>query len=568
MKKSLVAVVVLFMLSSVILTLSVGVVSAEETAVTHSFNDPAWGYTDFVHPWVNWDLTRGDLEVSYSLDMSAYAGGEVSEVGIIDHVSPAGQLAWLGAAAPAAGEQYSNNFDQNDRLALRTSRAWDNDYMTYDVVREQSGAYTTHPWWPWAPWDPFKSCGIWFDRAAADGTPQAALYGGRMCNTAGKYQVTLRYSAVDQGSGVVFATVNGVPTGFYGLWPSVPYAGEPQFSPAGKAFTGDMTSVQVYARTVGAGVTIRDLTATGSPAAPNLAGVSPNAAEQGDNLKGVLLNGFNFRPVPSTVQLKPGAGAAINASTVNFIDKCWVNADIKIPAAAAVGVYDTNFWHNDDAGSVASLPRSFNVSYARPQVTSTGGAHCRPGKTVTATITGGNFRSTAMTVKLVRGNESIQGKNVRWVSATQVKADFAVPAGATVACDWDLYLSHNDDGKVATLPGGFSVDARMDVINPFGVFNVIWLRAPGILKVVLYSEGTFDATTIFPLAVELGGSFPFACNPQDVNRDGKVDQVFYFNNMAVNLPTGYNKPVRMLGADWSLKRVQAWDTVRVFRLFF
>ena len=121
---------------------------------------------------------------------------------------------------------------------------------------------------------------------------------------------------------------------------------------------------------------------------------------------------------------------------------------------------------------------------------------------------------------------------------------------------------------MASLPGGFSVDARMDVINPFGVFNVIWLRAPGILKVVLYSEGTFDATTIFPLAVELGGSFPFACNPQDVNRDGKVDQVFYFNNMAVNLPTGYNKPVRMLGADWSLKRVQAWDTVRVFRLFF
>jgi hypothetical protein len=172
-----------------------------------------------------------------------------------------------------------------------------------------------------------------------------------------------------------------------------------------------------------------------------------------------------------------------------------------------------------------------------------------------------------MTVKLVRGNESVIGKNIKWVSSTQVKADFTVPAGASISRYWDVYLSHNDDGKVATLPNAFSVDAHIDIINPFGVFNWIWLRAPGILEVVLYSEGKFDATTIFPLAVELGGTFPIATNPQDVNHDGKVDQIFYFNNMAVKLPIGINN-VKMLGADWSLNSIQAWDTVKVYWWLF
>jgi hypothetical protein len=568
MRKSLVMLLVFAMLSSVFFTLFAGALAlADDGVVTQGFNDPASGYTDFVHPWVNWNLTRGDLQVSYSLDMSQYTGTDVSEVGIFDHKSATGAIGWMGTAAPTA-EQYSNNFDQNDRLSLRTSRFWDNDYMTYDVVRNQDGTYTTYPWWPWGNvWDPWKSCGIWFDRAAADGTPQSALYNGKMCNTGGKYNVTITYHAIDAGNGVMFATVNGVPTGFYGLWPTTPYVGDPQYTPAGKAFVGDMASVQVYAKLAGQNVTITNLSATGSPAAPTLTSVSPNAAEQGDNIKGLLLNGTDFRPVPSTVQLKPDSGAAIKSTTVNCMDKCWVNADIKIPDTAVVGLYDTNFWHNDDTAKVASLPDSFKISYARPQITSTGSAHCRPNQTVTVTIKGKYFRNTPMTVKLVRGNESVTGKNVKWVSSTQVKADFTVPAGASISRYWDVYLAHNDDGKVATLASGFSVDAHIDIINPFGVFNWIWLRAPGILEVVLYSEGNFDATTIFPLAVDLGGTFPIATNPQDVNHDGKIDQIFYFNNMAVKLPVGINN-VRMLGADWSLNSIQAWDTVKVFWFLF
>ena len=572
MRRSIVLLMVFALLSSILIPLFAGGLAlAEDGVVKQDFTDPASGYSDFVHPWVNWDLTRGDLKVAYSLDMSQFTpangNSDVSEVGIVDHKSAAGQIGWMATAAPQAGDKYDNNFDQNDRLALRSAKAWDNDYMTYDTAYQAPNTYTTYPWWPWgSPWDPFKSCGIWFDRGAADGTPQAGLYGGKMCNTGGKYDVTITYHAVDAGNGVMFATVNGVPTGFYKL-NTTPYAGEPQYTPVGKAFVGDMTSVQVYSKLLGQKVAITNLSATGSPAAPTLSNISPNAAEQGDNLKGVLLNGTDFRPVTSTLQLKPDAGAAINTTAVNYMDKCWVNADIKIPDNAVVGPYDTNFWHNDDTTKVANLPDSFKISYARPQVNSSGSAHCRPNQTVTVSVAGKYFRNTPMTVKLVRGLESIQGKNVKWVSSTQVKADFTIPAGATIGCDWDLYLSHNDDAKVATLPGGFSVDAHIDIINPFGIFNWIWLKAPGLLKVVLYSEGNFDATTIFPLAVDLGGSFAIATNPQDVNHDGKKDQIFYFNNMAVNLPVGI-KNVRMLGASWDLKRIQAWDTTKVFKFLF
>lgn len=571
MKKAIILFAILSLLATcgVAMLMGYAFAVAEDGVVTHEFNQPASGSTDFVHPWVNWDLTRGDLEISYNLDMSAYsptAGTETSEVGIIDHQNPFGRIGWLESSAPLS-DQFPDNFDKNDLLVLQTSRWGDNRYMTYDAVFNAPDDFRSYPWWPWAPWNPWNNCGIWYDRGAADGKPQAGLYGGKMCNTGGRYDVTVRYHALDAKKGVMLATVNGVPTGFYDNY-ATPYAGEPQFTPAGKTFEGDMTSVQVYARCMGQGVAITNLRATGNPAEPSLIFVSPNAAEQGDRLKGVLLAGENFRPVPSTVQLAPAAGAAINSTAVNWMDKCWVNADINIPESAVAGRYDTRFWHNDDTAAVASLPGSFNISYASPRITTTGGAHCRPGQAVTVNIDGRYFRNTPMTVKLVRGNESVSARSVRWVSSTSIKAEFAIPSGATIACDWDVYVSHDDDGKVAALPGGFSVDARMDIINPFGIFNIIWLRAPGILKVVLYSEGSFDALSIFPLAVDLGGAFPIACNPQDVNRDGKKDQVFYFWNMSVNLPVGYNRWVRMLCADLTLKRVQAWDAVKVFRFLF
>jgi IPT/TIG domain len=578
MKKTAIVCLLFFLLSSLIITLSFGVASAEEGVVTQGFANPAPGFTDFVQPWLNWDLTKADLTVSYSLDMSAYSGSQASEVGIVDHDASkykgmAGGVGCLGAIAPGT-EQYDNNFDENDMLTLGTAVAFDNAYMTYDVAKTGDDAYSTYPWWPLGNvWDPWASCGVWFDRAKADGTLRGGLYDGKMCNTGGKYDVTITYHAFDADRGAMFATVNGVPQGFYGLY-DPPFAGLPQYTPAGKVIIGDMTSVQVYAKAAGKGVSITNLKATGYAEAPTLTGVyqqpwlTPPAAEQGDNIKGLLLSGTGFRPVPATVQLKLDSIASITASSVYFLDKSWVSADIKIPENARVGQYDTNYWHNDDPTKVASLPDSFNVSYAKPVVSSSGDAHSRPNQTVTVTITGQHFRNTPMNVKLVRGDESITGKNIRWISSTQIKVDFTIPANATIGRDWDIHLAHQDDGKIATMAHAFSVDARMDIINPFGVFNWIWLKAPGILKVVLYSEGNFDATTVIPLAVDLGGTFPIACNPQDVNRDGKVDQVFYFNNMAVNLPVGYYRPVRMICADGSFKSIQAWDTVKVFRLFF
>lgn len=566
-------VIVLFTILSLLATLGVAVLvgfapaGAGDGSVTRVFDNPAQGYTDYVKPLEYWDLTRGDLTISYELDMSGYTPAhgqsEVSEVGAVDRYGGGGRL----QSSADDPDQYVDDFDRNDLLVLQNSKPGDNRYTTYDALR-RGDSYST--WQPGlAPWAWWSSCGIWFDRGPAEKKPHAALYDGRMCNTGGKYEVSVTYHAFDANNGAMFATVNGIPTGFYAPWPEqVEFVGEPRYVQAGKTITGDMTALQVFARRMGQNVSITDLTATGFRAAPALTFVTPSFAQQGDKLKGVNLLGDNFRPVPATVQLKPDAGSAINSISTNYLDRTWMQADINIPETAVAGKYDTEFWHNDDTANVACLPDSFDIYNAPPQITSTNNAHCRPGKTVTVTVSGKFFRNTAMTVKLVRGNETIIGRNVRWISATCIKADFTIPSGATVACDWDVYVSHNDDGKVAALASGFSVDARMDIINPFGLFNIIWLRAPGILKVVLYSEPGFDALGIFPLAVDLGGAFPIAANPQDVNRDGRKDQVFYFWNMSVNLPVGYNKVVRMLCADLTFKRVQAFDTVKVFRFLF
>ncbi len=571
--------IVLLTIASLLAALGVAVLAgavftgAEDGVVTASYKPASGGATDYVRPvgsksWVYWDLTKRDLQLTYLLDMSLNTmadGPLISEVGVTNKYGQ--QIGWM-ESCPQKTEQYETGFDQNDLLALQNNRPGDNRYTSYDVLKQGDvyKVYDPYPSWapPWAFWN---NCGIWFDRGEAKGTLQAGIYDGRSCNTGGKYLVNLTFHALTNDKGAMFATVNGVPTGFYALDDYNP-SGEPQFVPVGKTFDGDMTCVQLYTKIIGQNVIVPDMTAVGAAAAPTITNVWPTEAYQGTKIKGFKLNGTNFRDVSSTIQLKRDYRNTFSTTEVNWNDKTEVWTDgLAIPDTAAGGPYDVNFWHNDDK-VVATYPAGFTVLNAPPQILSIGGAHCRPGQTVTVDIKGKYFRNTPMSVFLQYGNEKVYGKNIRWISSTNVKADFSIPAGSTISCNWDLWLHHNDDQRDAWLPASFSVDARMDIINPFGVFNWIWLRAPGILKVVLYSEGNFDATTIFPLAVELGGSFPIACNPQDVNHDGKIDQVYYFWNMSVNLPVGYNRPVRMLGADWSLKRIQAWDTVKVFWFLF
>lgn len=496
-------------------------------------------------------LTRGELTVSYTVDVSAYnpasQPSESSQIGLRNVACP---LAWMSAKS-YTNTQFSDNFDKNDLMVLNSITA-PFDEASYNATDSR----TVVGIWPRAPWNAALNYGFYFDRGATDPTKNWGMLDKQTYNTGGKYDVVVTYHAIDNVNGTMFATVNGVQQGF---WTSPDTMnGKPQYIPVGKSTWGDQTQMLLYETISGASVKITNFKATGSPTVPTMAGIYPVAAFQGEKMLKMQANGSQYSNVPATLELENPANTKeqpIKANSVTWVSDKLIEASMTVRDNATAGQWDVAYWHNDDTKAVARMPLAFKVMNAPPTITDVTPDHSRPNQKVTMTITGTHFRNqrVPMTVKLQRGGEIITGNITKWSSASKVTAEFNLPAGATIANDWTLYLNHNDDGYVAPFYN-FSMDAHIDIINPFGVFNWIWLRAPGLLEVVLYSEGNFDVTTIFPLAVQLGGSFPIDTNPQDVNHDGKLDQIFYFNNMVVKLPVGINN-VQMLGADWTGKRI-------------
>ncbi len=559
MKKTVVACILCFLLSSVILTLFTGALAlADGIAVRRDYTADKPGLTILDSNGLVWDLTRGPLTLSFSLDMSGYQTKEnwtFSEIGLYGPGDPfARHAGWMAFGSPGGTRQDTTIFDQNDKLVLRGSLPrFPDDEFSYNSVNPMT--YDTDPIAP-SGW----GSNIWFDRGAAtneQNPPQA--------NTNGRYDVTITYTAINKNYGTMFATVNGRPNIYRMNVTGAPVT-------AGKYFYTDMSQVRVFSDLETPGVTVSNLNALGAPSKPTVVGLNPNEAPQGKVINGLGINGFQFRDTDASMKLQYGSttetitGTNVRMNTSPEIRPAGTQmlADIKIPENATPGAWDACFSHDDDPTGVGMLEKAFNVKATPPEVTGITPDHARPGTSFNMTISGAHFRNTPTTIELYKfGVEPVVATNVNVVSSSKITACFKIPTGTFIDANWTMALGSADGQAMC----GFSVDARMDIINPFGIFNIIWLRAPGLIKVVLYSEGSFDATAIFPLAVELGGTFPIACNPQDVNRDGKKDQVFYFNNMAVNLPTGCNS-VRMLGADWTLKRIKAWDTVRVFRFLF
>lgn len=143
------------------------------------------------------------------------------------------------------------------------------------------------------PLGSFDNYGIWFDRDGVDPW-QAALWGavnGGTYNTGGIYTIIIHYHAISAGLGSMFATVNGIQTGFYiGGWKNA----QPENYPTGLSFKGDMTRMQVFAgmwapdATYGSTV-IHDLTVTGelgvsSPLVADFT-YSPSVVIKGDTVQ-------------------------------------------------------------------------------------------------------------------------------------------------------------------------------------------------------------------------------------------------------------------------------------------
>ena len=207
-----------------------------------------------------WDLTQCDLTLSYTINMSGItaAGWAVTEVGLREvgspNIDPNLKGGWMQSNYIFSSSN-PNSQNLND-FHLLSVHGWDPNYQEYDA----EGADTlVTPYWSG------DNYGFWFDRDGVDEW-QAELWGasdGGTYNTLGVYEIVITYHAIDLNTGTMFATINGVVQ--QGLYIGGGKDAEPEFYPAGRSFTGDMTQMQVfYGRGGGDGtVTIYDITVNG-----------------------------------------------------------------------------------------------------------------------------------------------------------------------------------------------------------------------------------------------------------------------------------------------------------------
>jgi len=223
-----------------------------------------------------WDLTQGDLTLAYTIDMSHLnQPGEwntfqswqtwYTEVGLRGegaadfNPGPFGVYqgncgGWMVSDSDTwtdsdgytelGNPDPDSTQDLDDKHGLQASGG--RGEGDYDVLAVNWNTVLT----PFGSGDNF---GIWFDRDGVD-QYQALMWGnlgpggtgsgdGLRYNTEGIYDIVITYHAINDGLGVMFATVNGYPQGFYTTWVD----GEPQLYPAGLSFKGDMRHMQVFA---------------------------------------------------------------------------------------------------------------------------------------------------------------------------------------------------------------------------------------------------------------------------------------------------------------------------------
>ena len=205
-----------------------------------------------------WDLTQGDLEISFTYD----ANGLVDDFG-------GGAHAWaeLGIRAVGYGNFNPTWMAEGAGVWLATDYDWTANTFDPDPPGSQAldlddklilqkgggngeGSYNL----PSTPPNPWANHGVWFDRDGVDQW-QAQMWGaidGVTYNTSGFYDIVIKLHANDGNSGTAYMTVNGRDQGFY-----VPnwHSGPPDLTPAGMTFTGDMTQMQVFYGIYGYGAT-------------------------------------------------------------------------------------------------------------------------------------------------------------------------------------------------------------------------------------------------------------------------------------------------------------------------
>ena len=202
-----------------------------------------------------WDLTQCDLTLSYTIHMNGItnAGWALTEVGLREvgapNLDPNLKGGWM-----QSNYQYgtSNPISLNDNdMHLLSKHGW--SYQTYDAEDAEN---LVTPYWSNANY------GFWFDRDGVDEF-QDDMWGMEgIYDTGGVYNIVITYHSINEITGTMFATINGVQQGLYTSgWKDA----KPEFYPAGRTFEGDMTQMQVfYGRGVGGGtVAISDIAVDG-----------------------------------------------------------------------------------------------------------------------------------------------------------------------------------------------------------------------------------------------------------------------------------------------------------------
>ncbi|TCL63774.1 OmpA family protein [Hydrogenispora ethanolica] len=162
------------------------------------------------------------------------------------------------------------------------------------------------------------------------------------------------------------------------------------------------------------------------------------------------LTGKGFRPGATVSLLK--SGAEIRATQVNVVSDSRMVGELDL-AGKATGIYDVKVTNDD--GKSGTLTEGFTLEYPGPRVDSVQPRGGSRGTTIEQlTLVGKGFRPGA-TVSLTGKDGTIQATEVKVSGDEQIRCRLDL-ADAPVG-NYDLVV-RNDDGKSATVDGGFAVE--------------------------------------------------------------------------------------------------------------
>jgi hypothetical protein len=198
-----------------------------------------------------WDLTAGDLVLSFTYDATGLVDSETYQWQ--DH-------AWaeLGVRSPCYGDfnptEGSGVWLATDYDEWQTLNTFDPDppgAPTLDLddklILQKAGGHGEGDYnLPATPPNPGANHRVWWDRDGVD-----PWQNDETANTGGIYNIEITLHATSDTAGTAYMTVNGLAQGFEtdGNWNTI------ELTPAGMTFTGDMEHLQVFYGLYGYGAT-------------------------------------------------------------------------------------------------------------------------------------------------------------------------------------------------------------------------------------------------------------------------------------------------------------------------